>query len=73
MYILNHNKGNINNIMAIIKRQFLIPFTYDHAPEEYGFVRVNTTDMKKVKQLAQCIFGAETQLTITYEDVEVDE
>lgn len=59
--------------MAKTKRQYLIPFTYDHAPEEYGFVRVNTTDMKKVKQLAQCIFGAETELTIAYEDVEVDE
>ena len=59
--------------MAKIKRQYLIPFTYDHAPEEYGFVRVNTADMKEVKRLAQCIFGAETQLTIAYEDVEVKE
>ena len=59
--------------MMNIKRQYMIPFTYDHAPEEYGFIRVNTTDMMKVKQLAQCIFGAETQLTIAYEDVEVEE
>jgi len=56
-----------------IKRQYLIPFTYDHDPEEYGFVRVNTTDMKKVRKLAQCIFGAEARLTIAYEDVEIEE
>lgn len=59
--------------MMNIKRQYMIPFTYDHAPEEYDFIRVNTTDMKKIKILAQCIFGTETPLTIAYEDVEVKE
>jgi hypothetical protein len=59
--------------MMKIKRQYMIPFTYDHAPEEYGFIRVNTTDMKEIKQLAQCIFGSETTVTVAYEDVEVEE
>jgi hypothetical protein len=59
--------------MMKIERQYMIPFTYDHAPEEYGFIRVNTTDMKEIKRLAQCIFGADTTVTIAYEDVEVEE
>jgi hypothetical protein len=55
------------------KRQYLIPFTYDHDPEDYDFVRVNTTDMKEIRRLARCIFGSETQITIAYEDVDVEE
>ena len=56
------------------KRQYLIPFTYDHDPGEYGFVRVHTTDMKEIRKLAECIFGADGgPVTIAYEDVEIDE
>jgi len=51
------------------KRKYLIPFTYDHAPEEFDFIRVNTTDMKEVRKLAQCVFGNSHELTIAYEDV----
>jgi len=56
-----------------IKRNYLIPFTYDHAPEDFDFIRVNTTDMKEVRRLAQCIFGKDHELTIAYEDVLDDE
>ena len=55
------------------QRHYLIPFTYEHAPEMYDFIRVNTTDMKEVRQLAACIFGASESLTIAYEDVEIEE
>ena len=59
--------------MMKIKRQYLIPFAYDHDPEGYDFIRVNTTDMEKVKILAQCVFGTNGRLTIAYEDIEVEE
>lgn len=52
------------------KRRYLIPFTYEHTPESYDFVRVNTTDVKEVKKLASCIFGVKEYVTIAYEEVE---
>lgn len=52
------------------RRRYLIPFTFEHTPEAYDFVRVNTTDVKEVKRLASCIFGSTQLVTIAYEDVE---
>jgi len=66
--LVTRKQGDINTLMKI-KRQYLIPFTYDHAPEMYDFIRVNTTDMKEVRTIARCIFGYGESLTIAYEDV----
>tara|TARA_R110000823_G_scaffold205137_4_gene336094 strand:+ start:1318 stop:1539 length:222 start_codon:yes stop_codon:yes gene_type:complete len=63
---------DINSCMKTV-RHYLIPFTYDHDPEDCDFIKVNTTDMKEVRRLAQCVFGSRGQLTIAYEDVEIEE
>ena len=54
------------------KRRYIIPYSYEHAPEKLLMLKLNTTDVRKAVMIAKCVFG-EGVRTLCYEDVEIEE
>lgn len=59
----------INKCMK--KRRYIIPYSYEHAPEKLLMLKLNTTDVRKAVMIAKCVFG-EGVRTLCYEDVEIE-